>query len=287
MVQSFTKRLAPPTTNEGFGTVETICSHEDSDALLRSLGIQPIVLPSSALTVRKFPRTPHLLDAGGDAVTRDDLVMSAADAMAWLGDATVIVEEKVDGANLGISLAADYSPLFQNRSHFVTSESATQWRGLDRWWTTHARMLACVLEPTRHVLFGEWMAYQHSIYYTELPAHFIAFDVFDTHSGRFLSRAALNEFLEPTGIPLVHTIAEQTFASPHELLPLLDTISVYGARSSSAGKDANAPVEGLYLRVDDGPWLGRRSKIVRPDFVQSIEKHWSSKIPVKNQVRYK
>jgi hypothetical protein len=35
------------------------------------------------------------------------------------------------------------------------------------------------------------------------------------------------------------------------------------------------PSEGLYLRYDDGNWLGQRAKLVRPKFVQSIIKHWT------------
>jgi atypical dual specificity phosphatase len=284
VVRGFLNRLVPPETSEGFGAVDVVTSHEESDALLAALGVAPLPLLPGACTVRKFPRTPHLLDAGGGAVTRDDLVMSADDAAAWLGGATVVVEEKVDGANLGVSLAADYSPLFQNRSHFVGSESATQFKGLGRWWAAHSRVLTCVLEPERHVLFGEWLAYQHSIHYTKLPALFVAFDIFDAVEGRFLSRAALRELLEPTGIPIVRALAEQVFASPRALLPLLDTVSGYGARRAPTDAEANAPVEGIYLRVDDGPWLDRRCKIVRPDFVQGIEQHWSTKKPVKNQV---
>ena len=48
--------------------------------------------------VVKFPRTSHALDAGGGAVTRDDLLMSAADAASCFVGPVVTVEEKVDGA---------------------------------------------------------------------------------------------------------------------------------------------------------------------------------------------
>ena len=58
------------------------------------------------------------MDAGGSGVTRDDLVMSPEDASTWLRGAVVTVEEKVDGSNLGVSLASDWTPRFQNRSHF-------------------------------------------------------------------------------------------------------------------------------------------------------------------------
>ena len=89
--------------------------------------------------------------------------------------------------------------------------------------------------PERHILFGEWVAAKHSIFYTRLPAYFIAFDVFDKEAGKFFSRRALEEFLEPWGIPIVQKITEGVFESSRELFPLLDTISVYGARKSESG----------------------------------------------------
>ena len=148
-------------------------------------------------------------------------------------------------------------------------------------------MLCTVLEPERHTLFGEWMAAKHSIHYTKLPAYFIAFDVFDKIAGKFLARGALREFLEPTGIPIIHTITEATLHSAREVLPFLETISIYGAQRDGAAETvAGSTVEGVYLRVDDGDWLSRRCKVVRPDFIQGIEEHWMTRTLVKNQVSY-
>jgi atypical dual specificity phosphatase len=49
----------------------------------------------------------------------------------------ISVEEKVDGANLGISITKDYKVIFQNRSHYVSSSTATQWKLLDDWVANH------------------------------------------------------------------------------------------------------------------------------------------------------
>ena len=73
----------------------------------------------------KFPRTRHLLDLGG--VSRDDLLMDKREVDAFLASAHehggLIIEEKIDGANLGISMDPEtYQLRYQNRSHFVTSE---------------------------------------------------------------------------------------------------------------------------------------------------------------------
>jgi hypothetical protein len=45
------------------------------------------------------------------------------------------------------------------------------------------------------------------------------------------------------------------------------TVSSYGRGLS----------EGLYLRIDQGNWHINRAKLVRPEFIQTIEAHWSKK----------
>ena len=56
----------------------------------------------------KFPRTRHIFDAGGEAVSRDDLLYEASEFESlFLSGNSVTIEEKLDGANLGFSLAPD------------------------------------------------------------------------------------------------------------------------------------------------------------------------------------
>ena len=90
----------------------------------------------------------------------------------------IVIEEKVDGSNLGISITEDYQIRFQNRSHFVNASSATQFKTLDHWVTQHPGIWQVLTSPDI-VLFGEWMYAKHSIHYTRLPDYFIAFDVYD------------------------------------------------------------------------------------------------------------
>jgi hypothetical protein len=46
----------------------------------------------------KYPRTPHLYDAGGSAITRSDLLLDDKDVRArYMAKHVVCVEEKVDG----------------------------------------------------------------------------------------------------------------------------------------------------------------------------------------------
>lgn len=227
--------------------------------------------------LHKFPRTAHLFDAGGHAVTADDLLVGADDLSHFYGSgAVVIAEEKVDGANLGVSIGPNFQILFQNRAHYVNDATHTQFSGLSRWGEQHSTVLHALLQPERHVLFGEWCALKHSILYTRLPAYFVAFDLYDRETATMATRAQLHQALAGTGIPTVPVVAKRVFRSREELIPLLDTLSCFREEG---------PVEGVYLRVESGlPTQHRRCKLVRPDFVQGITKHWMGEKVVKNTV---
>jgi hypothetical protein len=112
------------------------------------------------------------------------------------------VEEKIDGANLGVSMADDLSLRFQNRSHFVNAGTAAQWSQLDTWASQNSADLYTLLAPftaddgvtvVRRVLFGEWMYARHSVAYNKLPAYFVAFDI--AENGELLSVERRNELL--------------------------------------------------------------------------------------------
>ena len=72
---------------------------------------------------------------------------------------------------------------------------------------------------------------------------------------------------------------------------LLDDIKKSSSSASSRASNAKLQtsyLEGLYLRVDDGPYLKHRAKLVRSDFIQHIDKgtHWIRQIRKQNRVNY-
>ena len=174
-------------------------------------------------TLFKFPRTRHLFDAGGSGVSRDDLLLDEGEeAVFYSGRSAgsrargrrpgrlVCIEEKVDGANLGISVGEDLQLRVQNRSHFVNSKTHAQFSTLESWLEENSGTLYELLESKNLVLFGEWLYAKHSIHYTRLPGHFMAFDIFDRSAGKFFSWRERNRQLEGTGIPVVRRISETT-----------------------------------------------------------------------------
>jgi hypothetical protein len=199
----------------------------------------------------------------------------------------VTVEEKIDGANLGVSMSDQFELRFQNRAHFVNSGSAAQWSGLDAWSAQFSADLYTLLAPfqradgtpVRRILFGEWMMARHSVAYDKLPGYFIAFDIAEVDNegnGELLSVARRNELLAETAIPVIAAVGEGVFTLDQLLALLKNTTSHYG----------DELIEGVYLKADDGDRNVSRGKIVRADFIQNIVTHWSKKELVKNKIQW-
>lgn len=277
IVKTFAKQLQIPTNDEGFKKVITFKSFDECNSFLTKLGCK--LDDVNEHKIIKFPRTHHIFDAGGSGVSRDDLVLDDNEINEYL-NCDLTLEEKVDGANLGISIDKDYKILFQNRSHYVTYNTSSQFKGLQQWQEMNEGDLFCILEPNRHILYGEWCYAKHSIEYTELPGYFLAFDIFDKKENKFYSRDKFHEEMSKTSIPTVPKIDTVKFSNKLEmkdkLLKYLDTSSRF----------REGFVEGVYIRKDNGQWLERRCKLVRPDFVQGIDEHWTKKEMIKNRIKY-
>jgi len=285
-VRSMQKDLEVPSTDEGFEEVISLRDFRNANHLLQCWGAEaPEAKPMGFF---KFPTTPHVLDlTHGRALTESDRLLSPAEAAQFFnGRNVLIVEEKVDGANLGISLTENWEPRFQNRAKYVSSKYATQWKALDSWWEEHSWEICQLLEPEVEILFGEWVWQRHSVEYTKLPAYFVAFDIYNKRQGRFVSARERDRRLESIGggIPSVPHLVEGIFNSRGELEQLLSLQSAYG----------DGPLEGIYLRMDEpvelggGLWLRQRGKIVRADFIQGIEDggHFINKEVLRNNLAH-
>ena len=175
---------------------------------------------------------------------------------------TIIIEEKVDGANLGISFDANGNIRTQNRGAYLHLPSTGQWKILFNWLYPRIDTLFDRLTD-RLILFGEWCYAQHSVSYDRLPDWFLGFDVFDKSAAKFFSCTRRNEILQALDIFNVPVVKTGHF-NIHELTSLL-----------SQSQLSNIPAEGLYLRIDRGDWLEQRAKLVHPAFIQSVNQHWS------------
>lgn len=210
----------------------------------------------------KFPSTSHLAILGTNVV-RNDKVMSERERNDFLNH-ELVIEEKVDGANLGISFDSLGNVRLQNRGSYLHAPYSGQWKKLSEWLVPKMDLLFEVLKD-QFILFGEWCYAQHSVYYNRLPDWFLGFDILHKKELKFFSCQRRDEIFNNADISEVPLIKKGSF-SLKELISLL---------SNSCLSDE--PMEGIYLRFDDGDWLGKRAKLVRPEFIQSIKEHWSKR----------
>ena len=217
----------------------------------------------------KFPTTPHLALLG-DVDIRGDKVMSEPERDEFLGH-KLVVEEKVDGANLGISFDSYGNIRAQNRGAYLSLPGLGQWKKLLEWLSPKEDILFDHLTD-HYILFGEWCYAQHSVFYDRLPDWFLGFDIYDKQVGHFLSTDKRDAFFREMEISKVPFIAHGhfTFSDQKEFL--------------SFSRLGDQLAEGLYLRFDQDNRLVQRTKLVRPDFIQSIEQHWSRSGIKKNRV---
>lgn len=209
----------------------------------------------------RFPRTPHLAWLGAGA-PRDDKVLSPEDAVELL-TYSVVVEEKVDGANLGISLGDHDELRVQNRGSFLSWDSLhPQFKPLPRWFGIHRHALTDGLRPNL-ILFGEWCYATHSVHYTRLPDWFLAFDVYDRDAEKFWSVERRNVLVAELGLTTVPLLARGKYSTANI------------KRLLGPSRLTDGPAEGIYLRTDRGGFLERRAKLVRAEFTQTMAEHWS------------
>jgi hypothetical protein len=208
----------------------------------------------------KFPSTPHLATLPGVDI-RGDKVLSELECNEFLKH-DLVVEEKVDGANLGISFDLKGNIRTQNRGAYLHIPGFGQWKNLKAWLAPRTDILFENLND-RFILFGEWCYAQHSVFYDRLPDWFLGFDIYDKVSGHFLSSSRRDSLCKKMCIAQVPVIARGRFIFP-ELVKLL-----------SHSRLTYQPAEGLYLRFDQEEWLAQRAKLVRSAFIQSVEQHWS------------
>jgi ATP-dependent RNA circularization protein (DNA/RNA ligase family) len=220
----------------------------------------------------KFPSTPHLLWLGKEPVRKDKL-MSTNEAKAFLQN-PVVIEEKVDGANIGISFDSSGNLMVQNRGNSLERGTRGQFIRLWAWLSQRESSLLSVLEDSL-ILFGEWCYAKHSIHYTRLPDLFLGFDVFNKDAQKFMNANRRDLILRNLGLTSVPFVASGVFELD-DIPQLIGESSLY-----------DGPMEGVYLRQEDANWLVMRAKVVRAEFVQQMGIHWSRQPLVSNTVRRK
>ena len=130
---------------------------------------------AQSLDLFRYPRTPHL---EGSRLQDGD---EGHDHVPYrrLAGLHLVVEEKLDGANTGISFSPSGELLLQSRGHYLVGGGRErQFNFVKAWAAAHAGWLLERLED-RYVMYVETLTKKHSVFYDALPHHFFEFDVLD------------------------------------------------------------------------------------------------------------
>jgi hypothetical protein len=227
----------------------------------------------------KYPRTPHLFGSRG---TDDDKHLGETESTKFLADPSLIVEEKIDGTNVGIHFTSAGRMVLQCRGHEITEGMHPQY-DLFKQWSIVKRATLEEMLSTDFILFGEWMYARHSIHYRKLPHYFFEFDIYDKRKQAFLILDTRLEMLEGRGIQTVPVVGRG--AMKKKQLEAAIGPSAFESRfdNPTTGRTDDL-MEGVYLRTEAGGVVTGRAKFVRPEFVEKVKQstHWQQQTLVPN-----
>ncbi len=251
--------------------------------------------------IHRYPRTHHL---EGSRLQPGDHDLEQI-PLATLRGTYCVIEEKLDGANAGLSLDDSGRLRLQSRGHVLVGGAREKhWDLFKQWARTHEAALAARLGGGL-TLYGEWLYAKHTTFYDELPHFFLEFDIRDA-SGAFWSTARRREHLAGSPVASVPVIWEGIVEQPAKL-PALVARSLYKsaawrdrlrAAAAAAGVDPERAAletdpsdlaEGLYVKVEDPQRrvvLGRY-KWIRASFLTAVVdsgSHWLARPIVPNRL---
>ena len=101
----------------------------------------------------KYPRTQHI--EGSRLMPGDEDLDSVP--FSTIAGRHLVVEEKVDGANAGLSFSEQGELLLQSRGHYLTGGYGERHFALFKQWAHHHSPLFREVIGHRYVVYGEWL----------------------------------------------------------------------------------------------------------------------------------
>lgn len=251
----------------------------------------------------KYPRTRHVR---GSRLQKGDHDLEAVPFEELRGK-FLVVEEKIDGANAGVSFENGKLAL-QSRGHYLRGgpreaqfDLLKQWAGT--WWDD-----LNILLDERYVMYGEWMYAKHTCFYDLLPHYFMEFDVYDRKTNVFLSTSARQKLLREHGGVVIEPVLVLAAGQFDKIEDLQQEIgrSHFKTQNWKAEltrqallanedpdfalehTDPSDDMEGLYIKWEDEGTVKGRYKFVRESFTNAIleqEQHWHDRAIIPNQLR--
>jgi hypothetical protein len=249
--------------------------------------------------LRKYPRTRHVKGSNFQHGDHD------LEAVPWeeLRGKHLVIEEKMDGANCGVSFSKDKSLLrLQSRGHYLRGGPRERHFDLFKQWAVSRQVDVYRALGTRYVMYGEWLFAKHTMFYDLLPHYFMEFDVLDTETDQFLDTEMRGMLLHGLGIVPVLVLKSGKFDKLSELEALVgkshfisnDCFSSLTRAALDAGvlpvdavrhTDWSGLMEGLYIKWEEDGVVKGRYKYVRGSFTNHVidqETHWHDRPIIQN-----
>lgn len=252
--------------------------------------------------ILKYPRTPHI--EGSRCQPGDEDLNSVP--FKNIANRFIIVEEKVDGANCGVSFSDEGELLLQSRGHYLTGGGREKHFNLFKTWVNiHMNEFWDILQ-NRYIMYGEWLYAKHTVFYNKLPHFFMEFDIYDKLENKFLStelrRNMLKDYPFITSVLVLYEgklktlksltdfIAQSHFISEDHVSKLKEVCKQLGLSEEQVLKetDNSSFMEGLYIKVEEAGEVKERYKYVRSSFLTNIlnsETHWLDRPIVPNVLK--
>jgi len=252
--------------------------------------------------IHKYPRTRHV-EGSGLQTGDEDLEITPFSALAGKH---LVIEEKMDGANCGISFERGRRLRLQSRGHFLAGGPRERQFDLLKSWANRYTAELWELLGDRHLLFGEWCYAKHTIFYNDLPSYLLEFDLYDRREKVFLSTERRIDLLRnapfiasvkvlhsgtlPTLAAVQSLLGPSHFIAPHSREELAEIAHAQGCDSEQALRETDPTgwMEGLYIKVEMDGVVAERYKYVRSGFLQTVvdsESHWLDRPLLPNRLR--
>lgn len=235
------------------------------------------------MDIIKYPRTQHV---EGSRLQQGDEDLEQVPLSSLWGK-HLVIEEKQDGANSGISFDGNEKLHLQSRGHFLTGGPREQQFTLFKQWAaTHADLLYIALGD-QFIAYGEWLYKKHTVFYDRLTHYWAEFDIFDKSRGVFLDTPSRERMLKglpyqpvkvlwtgtwEKGMRFEDFIGPSNFKTPRWIDALRQQVQKLGFDWELIWKhtDHSDFMEGVYIKWEEEGVVKGRYKFVRPDFVSLI-----------------
>lgn len=227
-------------------------------------GVIPLVKPfenTKRYLLPEFPRTPHLCSN-----TQGNDVTASPEEASTIFTQPLNIEEKVDGASVGITMDDHGDPVIRNRDHVLrkgylkNTPAKRQFRPLWEWFYENQKRFQTLARHGRFAVYGDWMWMQHGLEYESLPDWLIAYDLYDQDEHQFVAPPQARCLLIAMGFTVPKLFDQITPATYEDIIPLTQT--------SGEWTKNHERIEGIYLKTYDDRFVTGRFKMVRPDFLQ-------------------